>query len=370
MTIIPVTDPSSPIANYKTHFTKVLLPQLKQALQDDSLELVEQLQELWSGYGSIVRCYSKAKNQTFIVKHIKTSMPLAEHPRGWSGDNSHQRKIKSYQVETNFYRHYADSCNQECNQGGNKKCNQDCNQADEYSSKVPKLHKIIELDDGCLLVMEDLYASGFSISADKNDWQKLKIAITWLANFHSKFMFNNADNLWLQGGYWHLNTRQDELAAMPESNLKQHAALLDKRLKDAKYQTLIHGDAKFDNLCFHTDGNSVATVDFQYIGRGVGVIDLAYLAGSALDQSGLEEFGELILPFYLTALKQALINANSNSNSNSNSNLDFEQLSKEYQALYPVAWADFYRFLLGWNPKSWKVNNYINHMTEKALSSL
>ena len=346
--------PAKPTMKNTSEFTSLI----KHSLKDDSVEIQHTLQELWSGYGSIVRCYSKATNQTFIVKHIKTSMPIAEHPRGWSGDNSHQRKIKSYQVETNFYREYASFCNR----GGNKKCNQDCEQTDEYSSKVPTLHKIIELDDGCLLVMEDLHASGFSLSADRNDWQKLKTAITWLANFHSKFMFNNADNLWSQGGYWHLDTRQDELAAMPELNLKQHAALLDKRLKDAKYQTLIHGDAKFENLCFHNSGNSVAAVDFQYIGRGVGVVDLAYLAGSALDQSGLEKFADLILPFYLNALKQTLVNFNST--------IDFEQLSKEYSELYPVAWADFYRFLLGWNPKSWKVNDYIKQMTKKALSSL
>jgi hypothetical protein len=341
-----------------------LLPQLQQVLQDTlqdkSLEFVEQLQELWSGYGSIVRCYSKTKDQSYIVKHIQTSAPLTEHPRGWSGDNSHQRKIKSYQVETHFYRDYAAFCNKECSQEINQ------------NSKVPTLHKIIELADGYLLVMEDLHASGFSLIADKNDWQKLKIAITWLASFHSKFMLNkfmfnkfmlnNADNLWSQGGYWHLDTRQDELAAMPESNLKQHAALLDKHLKEAKYQTLIHGDAKFENLCFHADGNSVAAVDFQYVGRGVGVVDLAYLAGSALDQSGLEKFGELILPFYLNALKQAL--------ADTHSIIDFEQLSKEYESLYPVAWADFYRFLLGWNPKSWKVNDYIKQMTEKVLSNL
>jgi serine/threonine protein kinase len=340
-----------------------LLPQLQQVLQqtlqDNSLELIEQLQELWSGYGSIVRCYSKNKDQSYIVKHIQTSNSSTEHPRGWSGDKSHQRKIKSYQVETEFYRHFATFCNKDINQKNNKE--------DKQSCKVPSLYKIIELDDGYLLVMEDLHASGFNISADKNDWPKLKTAIIWLANFHSKFMFNkfmfnSADNLWSQGGYWHLDTRQDELAAMPESNLKQQAAQLDKCLKKAKYQTLIHGDAKFDNLCFHTNGNSVAAVDFQYVGRGVGVVDLAYLAGSALDQSGLEEFGELILPFYLNALKRALLNASAT--------IDFEQLSKEYETLYPVAWADFYRFLLGWNPQSWKVNDYIKQMTEKVLSNL
>jgi hypothetical protein len=345
-----------------------VLPKLQQALQDNSLELVEELQTLWSGYGSIVRCYSKTKKQSYIVKHIQTATPRTEHPRGWNGDKSHQRKIKSYQVETHFYREYASFCNQEFNQNCNHHCSQSHNQQNgTQNCKVPTLYEIIELEDGYLLVMEDLHASGFNISADKNDWQKLKTAITWLASFHSKFMFNkfmlnNADNLWSQGGYWHLATRQDELAAMPESDLKQQASKLDKHLKEAKFQTLIHGDAKFDNLCFHADGNSVAAVDFQYVGRGVGVVDLAYLAGSALDQSGLEEFGELVLPFYLSALKQALVSVNST--------IDFEQLSKEYESLYPVAWADFYRFLLGWNPKSWKVNDYIKQMAEKALSSL
>ncbi len=348
--------PAKPTITNTSEFTSLI----RHSLKDDSVDIQHTLQELWSGYGSIMRCYSRSKDQSYIVKHIQTSAPLTEHPRGWSGDNSHQRKIKSYQVETHFYRDYAAFCNKECSQ------------ENKQNSKVPTLHKIIELADGYLLVMEDLHASGFSLIADKNDWQKLKTAITWLASFHSKFMLNtfmfnkfmlnNADNLWSQGGYWHLDTRQDELAAMPESNLKQHAALLDKHLKEAKYQTLIHGDAKFENLCFHTDGNSVAAVDFQYVGRGVGVVDLAYLAGSALDQSGLEKFGELILPFYLNALKQALINANAT--------IDFEQLSKEYESLYPIAWADFYRFLLGWNPKSWKVNDYIKQMTEKVLSNL
>ncbi|GHB67928.1 phosphotransferase [Psychrosphaera saromensis] len=352
-----------------------LLPQLQQVLQDtlqdQSLEFVEQLQELWSGYGSIVRCYSKNKKQSYIVKHIQTSAPLTEHPRGWSGDKSHQRKIKSYQVETHFYREYASFCNKAFNQNCNHGCSQSHNQQNAAQNcKVPTLYEIIELEDGYLLVMEDLHASGFNISADKNDWQKLKTAITWLANFHSKFMFTKADNLWSQGGYWHLNTRQDELLAMPESNLKQQATRLDKRLKEAKYQTLIHGDAKFENLCFHSDGNSVAAVDFQYVGRGVGVVDLAYLAGSALDQSGLEEFGELILPFYLNALKQALADAVTHTPHDEHSSIDFVELSKEYQELYPVAWADFYRFLLGWNPKSWKVNAYIKQMAEKALSSL
>ncbi|MDU0113801.1 phosphotransferase [Psychrosphaera aquimarina] len=321
-------------------FVQNLLPKLQQTMQDNSVVFVEQLQALWSGYGSIVRCYSKHKNLSYIVKYIQTSNSATEHPRGWNTDNSHQRKVRSYQIETEFYRRYSSLCAQNC--------------------KVPALHKIVELEDGCLLVMEDLHASGYNISADKNDWHKLKLAITWLANFHSTFMFNTADGLWSQGGYWHLDTRQDELAVMPEGELKQHATKLDRCLTNAKYQTLIHGDAKFENLCFHTNECDVAAVDFQYVGKGAGVVDLAYLAGSALEQTSLEKYGDQILELYLKALKLAL--------TQTHPTLDFDQLSAEYSRLYPIAWADFYRFLLGWNPNSWKVNPYIKEMTTLALS--
>jgi Ser/Thr protein kinase RdoA (MazF antagonist) len=43
------------------------------------------------------------------------------------------------------------------------------------------------------------------------------------------------------------------------------------------FTTLIHGDVKSENLFSTTDGSSVAFFDFQYVGLGLGVCDLAKL---------------------------------------------------------------------------------------------
>ncbi|KAF7185844.1 hypothetical protein HII31_12717 [Pseudocercospora fuligena] len=45
----------------------------------------------------------------------------------------------------------------------------------------------------------------------------------------------------------------------------------------APYETLIHGDVKSENLFSSTDGKTVAFYDFQYVGLGLGVCDLAKL---------------------------------------------------------------------------------------------
>lgn len=44
-----------------------------------------------------------------------------------------------------------------------------------------------------------------------------------------------------------------------------------------EYRTLIHGDVKSENLFTTEDGSSVAFFDFQYVGLGLGVCDLAKL---------------------------------------------------------------------------------------------
>ena len=323
-----------------------VLIRLQALLNDPSVVLNEEVQSLWSGYGQIIRCKSKATQQSYIVKVI-TPNEAGDHPRGWNTSTSHQRKLKSYQVEANFYQHYA-------------------HVTDEHS-KVPKLIASSVTTECTLLVMEDLDSTGYterkgSVPASEIQWQDLANAIKWLAYFHARFMGDKGNKLWSVGTYWHLATRQDELSAMPDSAYKSKASSIDDVLKKATFQTLIHGDAKFENLCFHPNGEDVAAVDFQYVGRGAGVKDLMYLVGSCLNEDKLIAYDALILDEYLKHLKKALMHYKST--------LNFEAICKETKILYPVAWADFYRFLLGWNPESWKICDYMKKKSVVGLTLL
>jgi len=315
-----------------------ILTHIQSLLNDSSIVLEEQVQSLWSGYGQIIRCKSLQHNVFYIVKAIAPDN-ASEHPRGWNTSVSHQRKITSYQVEAHFYQHYASL-------------------TDLYT-KVPQLVASNINENMTLLVMEDLDALGFSVRKKVADWRSLSLAIRWLAYFHAKFMGSSAVNLWQTGTYWHVNTRQDELSKMPSSCYKEHAQVIDNKLNKAQFKTLVHGDAKFENLCFHENGTEVAAVDFQYVGSGSGVKDLAYLVGSCLKQEQLVQFDGLIVDEYLAQLKLALRYYNVN--------IDFDAVTKEVETLYPVAWADFYRFLLGWNPQSWKICSFMKEKAEQGI---
>lgn len=84
------------------------------------------------------------------------------------------------------------------------------------------------------------------------------------------------DTLWKQGTYWHLSTRPEELAKMLDSPLKQHASHIDEKLDECSFKTIVHGDAKLANFCFTKSGTKSAAVDFQYVGGGCGMKDVAY----------------------------------------------------------------------------------------------
>lgn len=316
---------------------------LRALLNDAQLTTEEEVQSLWSGYGKIIRCtsYNGTESKDYIVKVIGTAQP-SSHPRGWNTSASHQRKTKSYQVEASFYQNYAKQTNSRC--------------------KVPELIAYKYTGDFALLVLEDLDHAGYFVRKEAADKHTLTLAIKWLANFHAKFMFNDAENLWPVGTYWHFSTRQDEYNKMPESAYKNNAHALDNALNNAQFKTLVHGDAKFENLCFHHQGNKVAAVDFQYVGQGSGVKDLAYLAGSCLDSNGLSQYDSFIVDEYITQLKLALVSISKE--------VDFNVLEQEIRYLYPIAWADFYRFLLGWNPDSWKIGDYMKTKAAQGLTHL
>ena len=71
--------------------------------QAEGLKNLGVVQSLWSGYGSIDRIGLEGTDvQSVIVKRVQPGD--GGHPRGWNTDLSHQRKLKSYQVESQWYR--------------------------------------------------------------------------------------------------------------------------------------------------------------------------------------------------------------------------------------------------------------------------
>jgi len=315
---------------------------IRQATGADSIKLMEGIQELWSGYGAILRYrLHGSPRKSVVVKHVR-SPEQAGHPRGWNTDLSHQRKLRSYRVESAWYRDWSVRCDTAC--------------------RVPECLGVTTLDDETLMVFEDLDAAGFAQRRTEVTLQELRACLAWLANFHATFLGAEPRGLWPQGTYWHLATRPDELAALDDAALKQAAPELDRLLRECRYRTLVHGDAKLANFCFSADGRQVAAVDFQYVGGGCGMQDLAYFIGSCLDDEACRDQEQVLLDYYFVQLQQALAIRQPW--------VDGAALEAEWRALFPVAWSDFHRFLKGWSPGHWKLNSYSEQLTRQTLRQI
>ncbi|MEM9411941.1 MAG: phosphotransferase [Planctomycetota bacterium] len=304
------------------------------------VELGEVIQSLWSGYGSIRRV--RLDGKPAILKLIDVSRPR-ENLRGWGSEVSHERKLKSYQVERHFYEQFSKQCGSEC--------------------RVPKLLSSVDLQESqqIVLVMEDLDATGYPIRKSNVDAKDFGACLRWLAEFHALFLGTEPKGLWDTGTYWHLATRPEELKAMPDGMLKRNAILIDRRLESAKYKTLVHGDAKLANFCFGETG-TVAAVDFQYVGSGCGMKDVAYFISSCFDEHEAESREEEVLNRYFSLLAESI--------ERQNKVVDVGELIHEWRELFVFAWADFVRFLAGWSPGHWKLNAYSQLLAEQAIRQL
>lgn len=354
----------------------------------DGVASTQPVQSLWKGYGQILRVRLATAEppeitntvdgttgpRTVIVKHIA---PPIHGPE--VGSVSHRRKVRSYQVERAFYESFAA-------------------QLDPPLCRVPRLVGVEDLGAAALcLVLEDLDACGFAGRRDNAefDGEGVKPMLAWLAHFHRTFMrsgpthqgsphnggsgsgsvsgsgsgsgsgsaslpppsqseLQSEDSLiWEEGCYWNLAVRPDEYAAMSNQDpLKTHAVALDRALNACPFKTVLHGDAKVANFCFSVDDKSstpVAAVDFQYAGFGVGIRDVVYLLGSALDEDGLVEHEEALIDYYFELLALPDVEA-------------------AWRPLYSVAVADFERFLAGWSPGHWKRNGHSKHHSDLGVA--
>lgn len=288
------------------------------------------IQSLWSGYGEIVRVALRgARVPSVVVKRVS--------PPRRGADRSHQRKLASYAVERRWYASWAHRCGEGC--------------------RIPRCFAAEEEPSGWVFVLEDLDASGYAGRTRRPGADALAACLGWLASFHATFLGVEPEGLWPRGTYWHLATRPDELARIADPGLRAAAHRIDAALADARHRTLVHGDAKAANFCFGRD--AVAAVDFQYVGGGVGVQDLAYLLGGCLTSAELLARADGPVDAYFDALRRALPR-----------DVDASAVEAEWRALLPFAWADFHRFLAGWAPDAHRDDRYAERITRAVIEEL
>ncbi|MEM9480471.1 MAG: phosphotransferase [Verrucomicrobiota bacterium] len=355
-------------------------------------EVLKVIQELWSGYGALLRVAVEGDEdkppKTVVVKHVRlpgSGAGSRQHPRGWNTDLSHARKVRSYEVEVAWYRDWSGRCGDRC--------------------RVPRMLGVAEEEGEVLLVMEDLDVAGYAgrLTPESVEAVHIEGCLRWLANFHATFMRRDLENherresgernfekrssdavgekrdasggksdtkwpegLWETGTYWHLATRSEELVVLEREDPDLAAAgAIDAALSGATFQTLVHGDAKLANFCFSEatlDGVEVAAVDFQYVGGGCGMKDVAYFLGSCLDEEACEEQESVWLDFYFAELAKAL--------GSIQPEIDASVVEDEWRPLFPVAWTDFHRFLKGWSPGHWKVNAYSERLARQVVEQV
>ena len=301
----------------------------------EKLLRAERVRSLWSGYGDIFRVeLAGAPMPSVVVKSVRPpALARAE------GGLSHARKCRSYDVELRFYREHAARTDASC--------------------RTPRLIDARRDGDRWLFVLEDLDGSGFSERRRVLTPDETERCLRWLARFHARFSGAEPAGLWRCGTYWHLETRREELERIRDAELRAAAPILDRKLSEAKFQTLVHGDAKIENFCFSSRSRDVAAVDFQYVGGGVGVKDVAYLLEdrpSPLSDDDESRF----LDGYFAELGRAL----------SDTDADAAALQDEWRSLYPIARADFHRFLAGWAPHEYESDAHARRRVAEVLRTL
>ncbi|WP_061015751.1 phosphotransferase [Vibrio splendidus] len=333
---------------------------------------VQVIQRLWGGYGELVRLVFSQENsaelKSVIVKHF--ALPdQAEHPKGWNTKLSHQRKVHSYQVETAWYQSFSQQWDERCPIPVGLQCELAENEWLIVMQDLADIGFPLTSQFNVLAVFDDLtnkdtqsdLASGYTLEEQKQRDACLK----WLANFHAKHI--NVDqeqsaSLWQVGTYWHLDTRPDELNALSDLQLKHQAQHIDRILRECPYPTLVHGDAKLANFCFDPESEKAAAVDFQYVGHGCAMKDVALFMSSAVRPQDCQEYEREVLDVYFQHLKEALAHYQTP--------LSFDDVEAAWRPMFYVAWADFQRFVKGWSPDHWKINPYTEQLTQKVVKQL
>lgn len=288
---------------------------------------------LWAGYGYICRirattsvhdgsesCKAGPEAQYFILKFIQPPT-RPEYLISLAADEGHIRKVLSYQVEQSFYNRLAPQMPESI----------------PLAACISSINSTSVENHTTAMIMTDL-REAFPIAGEAtielNNTQTYA-ALDWLANFHGFWWTKSSDLrqstlvlpplahiadggslilsedcIWLNGGYTYLATRQVEYSGLRTNQDSEWSSRLCDSTKGGKssvaelaaaflapgiestgsnrcglpspvdassqpYQTLIHGDVKSENLFTTVKGDSAVFYDFQYVGLGLGVCDLA-----------------------------------------------------------------------------------------------
>jgi hypothetical protein len=269
--------------------------------------------------------HSTTQKETYILKLI-TPPPTTSNK---TNNEGHTRKILSYQIEQYFYTHLAPqmpssipvaeclSSINEQNQDGTSTTamiltdlKQTFSLAGEKRAALTPVQTLAALD--WLSNFHGFWWSGVS----HFDGDELVLPpLEQLKRNSSTGDQPKQQSVWLNGGYTYLATRLDEFADLASDTDSEWSSILTQpqplsspnpgsssnlslaeqvarfltpspptsnssdstttKSPISKYQTLIHGDVKSENLFTDTAGTSVAFYDFQYVGLGLGVSDLA-----------------------------------------------------------------------------------------------
>ncbi|KAL2867787.1 uncharacterized protein BJX67DRAFT_352262 [Aspergillus lucknowensis] len=311
-----------------------------------SLDLLEctTLQTLWAGYGQICSITARATTDeaakqldklcgvdggaagTVYSLILKIISPPQKRRENEDEDEGHLRKMLSYEVEQYFYSDVVPLLGDDI---AVAKCLASTRDMDGEEGEE-------ELVGLMAAIMTDL-SFKFPVAGGKRSVLtpvQVRAALDWLAGFHgrswgflpadldeyvlppleeSRRRKENGDSegaggLWLNGGYTYLATRRKEYASLAEDVDSEWSGALcsatDGSLSVAEkvalvltpcgrsVESYIHGDVKSENLFTTTNGDEVAFFDFQYVGLGLGVCDLAKLFTCSVPLHMLTDAGE------------------------------------------------------------------------------
>lgn len=303
------------------------------------LELVSctELQTLWAGYGHVCAIKARPSNPEQLPPGLEPVpdsgavpliLKLISPPHVRSNENmdeGHLRKMLSYEVEQRFYQHVAPQL------PGHDMAVAKC----LVSTADPRLLRDVpnaaQLDGVTATIMADLRPE-FPVAGEKRGVlspRQVHAALDWLARFHgttrSKLASRHTDRLdvdlaeylqppleearrrrdgsngtpgsklWLNGGYTYLATRRKEYQSLERDGYSEWSAAFCTKTPSKtgasvaemaaafltptgrSFESYIHGDVKSENLFTTEQEDRVAFFDFQYVGLGLGVCDLAKL---------------------------------------------------------------------------------------------